>query len=373
MPFLISRAGASTHTVSVIVEFRDDPAAVYSAKLKKAGALPSAEQVQAYRNNLATAQDQFLSALKSHGINAQLQTIPVKDAAGNVAGSVAVRYSLVYNGLTLTVPETAIPTIEGMPGVKKVHDDAVFHPNLFKSVPYIGATRLYGSDRNNLTPYPGPANGDQGEGIYVSVIDTGIDWTHPMFGGDQTPPRLGVLPDTAPSNKKVVYQLPLADIVTDGFGHGTHVASTIAGYLTFAPGPDAVVGTHNAGIDSATGFGADDIQLNGVAPQAKLMSYKVCSDSLSTVGSASGAIGGCLTSNIVMAIEDSVSPVTVTGYPKPIAHVINMSLGGGGGPNEPTAVASDNATLTGCSVVAAAGNDGELANQPWERRQQAVA
>src|SRR6185295_15917735 len=90
-----------------------------------------------------------------------------------------------------------------------------------------------------------------------------------------------------------------------------------------------------------------------------LMSYKVCSDILSTEGGVGGPVGGCLTSSIVMAIEDSVSPVTVTGYSKPIAHVINMSLGGGGGPNEPTAVASDNATLTGCSVVAAAGNDGD--------------
>ncbi|HKP35383.1 MAG TPA: S8 family serine peptidase, partial [Pyrinomonadaceae bacterium] len=359
VPFIISNAGAGTQTVSVIVEFRDDPAAVYSAKLKSAGALPSTEQVQAYRNSLTAAQDQFLTALKSRGINAQLQTIPVKDAAGNVAGNVAVRYTLVYNGLALSVPESAKSAIAGMSGVKKVHNNSVFHPNLFKSVPYIGATRLYGSDRNNLTPTPGVASGNQGEGVIVSVIDTGIDWTHPMFGGDQTPPRLGVLPDTTPSNKKVIYQLPLADIVTDGFGHGTHVASTIAGYLSFAPGPDAVLGTHNNGIDSATGFGADDIQLNGVAPQAKLMSYKVCSDVLSTEGGVGGPVGGCLTSSIVLAIEDSVSPVTVTGYPKPIAHVINMSLGGGGGPFEPTAVAADNATLTGCSVVAAAGNDGD--------------
>jgi subtilisin family serine protease len=371
IPFLNSRA-VSTHTVSVIVEFNGDPAAVYSAKLKRAGALPSTEQVQAYRNNLTAAQDQFLAALKSRGINAQATTISVKDAAGNVAGNVALRYTLVYNGLTLTVPETAIPTIAGMSGVKKIHDDYVFHPNLFKSVPYIGATKLYGSDRTNLTPSPGVPGGNQGEGIFVSVIDTGIDWTHPMFGGDQTPPRLGVLGDTTPSNKKVVYQLPLADIVTDGFGHGTHVASTIAGYLTFAPGPDAVLGTHNNSIDSATGFGADDIQLNGVAPQAKLMSYKVCSDSVSTVGGVSGLVGGCVTSSIIMAIEDSVSPITVTGYPKPIAHVISMSLGGGGGPEEPTAVASDNATLptpwnsTGTSVVAAAGNDGE-AEDPQAR------
>ncbi len=366
IPFIISSAGTSSHTVSVIVEFRDDPAAVYSAKLKKSGAVPTTDQVLAYRNSLTAAQDQFLNALKSRGVNFQLQTIPIKDTSGNVAGNVAARYTLVYNGVTLTVPEAAVPTIAGMSGVKKVHANGVLHPDLFKSVPYIGATKLYGQNPNDMTPFANPADGNEGQGIYVAVIDTGIDWTHPMFGGDKTPPRLAVLPaGTGPQNQKVVYQLPLADIITDGFGHGTHVASTIAGYLAVAPGPDGVVGTGNGTVDGVTGLGADDIPLHGVAPQAKLMSYKVCSDVLSTEGGVGGPVGGCLTSSIVLAIEDAVQPMTVVGDPKPIANVISMSLGGGGGPDEPSSVASDNATLptpwnpTGTSVVAAAGNSGD--------------
>ncbi len=352
VPFLISRAGVNTGTVSVIVEFRDDPASVYSAKLKQSGALPSNDQIQAYRNNLAAAQNQFLNTLKSNGINYQLQTIAVKDTAGNVAGNVALRYTLVYNGMALTVPEAALPAITRMSGVKAVHSNRVFHPDLFKSVPYIRAPQLYGKNPNNMTPFASFPDGDEGQGIYIAVIDTGIDWTHPMFGGDPTPPRLGIGLNSAsiPSNQKVVYSLPLADIVTDGFGHGTHVASEAAGYLANAPGPDGIPGT------------ADDIPIHGVAPQAKLMSYKVCSDSLSTAGEVTAiagiGLGGCLSSTIIMSIEDAVSPQTIDLQPKPIANVINMSLGGGGGPDEPTAVASDNATLLGCSVVAAAGNSG---------------
>jgi subtilisin family serine protease len=357
-PFLISRAGVNTGTVSVIVEFRDDPASVYSAKLKQSGALPSNDQIQTYRNNLAAAQNQFLNTLKSNGINGQLQTVAVKDAAGNVAGNVALRYTLVYNGMALTVPEAALPAIAKMAGVKAVHSNRVFHPDLFKSVPYIRAPQLYGNNPNNMTPFANFPDGDEGQGIYIAVIDTGIDWTHPMFGGDPTPPRLGIGLNSAsiPSNQKVVYSLPLADIVTDGFGHGTHVASEAAGYLANAPGPDGIPGT------------ADDIPIHGVAPQAKLMSYKVCSDSLSTAAEGAAVVqsltgvgvpvGGCLSSTIIMSIEDAVSPQTIDLQPKPIANVINMSLGGGGGPDEPTAVASDNATLLGCSVVAAAGNSG---------------
>ena len=87
------------------------------------------------------------------------------------------------------------------------------------------------------------------------------------------------------------------------------------------------------------------------------MSYKVCSDGRSTVSQVV-SVGGCETSNIIMAIEDAVSPFTVTGFAKPKAHVINMSLGGGGGPDEPTAIASDNAVKLGTTVVAAAGNSG---------------
>ena len=178
--------------------------------------------------------------------------------------------------------------------------------------------------------------------MYVSIIDTGIDWTHPMFGGDPTPPRLAVMPagpTQANTNKKVVYYLPLTDLaVEDGFGHGTHVAATVAGYLAQT---------------------LDGVRLHGVAPQAKLMSYKVCSDIKSTVSQVQ-PIGGCESSDTMMALEDSVSPFTLNNpmLPKPVAHVINMSLGGGGGPDNPTAVAASNAALMGTVVVASSGNSG---------------
>ncbi len=348
VPLFRSRARSSSSMVSVIVELRDDPAAVYAAKAKKNGAALSDDQIRAYRNQLAASQDQFLSALKAQGVNYQLQAVSVKDASGNVAGSVPLRYTLVYNGLTLTVPAASLPAIKQMAQVKGVHTNNVKHPDLVKSVNYIRANEVYGKNPNDFTQSASFPDGDEGQGIYIAVIDTGIDWTHPMFGGDPTPPRLGIAPQSAsvPTNQKVVYQLPLADIVTDGFGHGTHVASEAAGYLASAPGPDGVPGT------------ADDIPIHGVAPQAKLMSYKVCSDVLSTGAEVGSPLGGCLTSNIIMALEDAVSPQTVDLQSKPVANVINMSLGGGGGPDEATSVAADNATLMGASVIAAAGNSG---------------
>lgn len=347
--FATKRAAASVDT-SVIVELRDDSAAVYQAKAKKSGSNVSQEALQSYRAGLAAKQDQFLAALAASGITASVMTRDVKNLDGSLAATVPLRYTLVYNGLALKVSSASLDTIRSMPEVKSVQPNTLLQTTLHKSVSYIGAPKVYGAVKE-LTQFDNLREGYEGQGTYISIIDTGVDWTHPMFGGDPTPPRLGVAPPTPAatnSNQKVVYYLPLTDTAAyDGFGHGTHVASTAAGYLAQVPGADRLPNT------------ADDVRIHGVAPQAKIMSYKVCSD----VGSTAAALGvpllgGCQTADIITAIEDSVSPFTLTGQPKPVANVINMSLGGGGGPNTPSAVAASNAALTGTVVVAASGNSG---------------
>jgi subtilisin family serine protease len=340
---------ASGGTVSVIVELRDEPAAVYKAKAAKAGQQISQEGLQDYRSQLSAKQDEFLNALSASGVTASVMSRSVKNFDGHHAGVVPLRYTLVYNGVALNVPSSAISTIEAMPQVKKVHPNGLLYTQLNSSVKYIGAPKVYGAVAE-LSQFDDLREGYEGQGINIAIIDTGIDWTHPMFGGDLTPPRLGVAPPTPAltnTNKKVIYYLPLTDIAAnDGFGHGTHVASTAAGYLAQAPGSDNLPGT------------ADDIRLHGVAPQTKLMSYKVCSDIKSSISSLATPIGGCEHTDTIMALEDSVSPFTVTGQQKPIAQVINMSLGGAGGPDSPTAVAASNVALLGTTVVASSGNSG---------------
>ena len=339
-------AGSGT-LVPVIVQFKGDPAAVYSARARQQGRTLSTEEVQAYRGQLSAAQDKFLAALSSRGVSATVVTRAVKNYDGSLAATVPLRYTLVYNGLALTVPAAAVSALRAMPEVQSVSPDRKLTTQLNSSVPYINAPKVYGK-YEELTQFDNLREGYEGQGMYLAVIDTGIDWTHPMFGGDPTPPRLGVAPASAsvPTNQKVVYYLPLTDLaVEDGFGHGTHVASTAAGYLAQHPGPDGLPGT------------ADDIRLHGVAPQARLMSYKVCSDIESTVSQVQ-PIGGCDSSNTIMALEDAMSPFTLTNQAKPVAHVINLSLGGSGGPNEPTAIACSNAALAGATVVAASGNSG---------------
>src|ERR1051325_1264655 len=342
----VATATASDQMIPVIVELRDEPAAVYKARAQKSGVAVTDEALTNYRNQLRSRQDDFLKALAAQGVQFAVKSHDVKNFDGSPAARIELRYTLVYNGMTLLVPSSAVTTIANMPQVKKVHPDAMLQTMLNHSVSYINAPQVYGKSQE-LSQFDDLREGYEGQGMYVSIIDTGVDWTHPMFGGDPTPPRLGVAPvsTAVPTNQKVVYYLPLTDLaIEDGFGHGTHVASTAAGYLAQAPAPDGLPHT------------ADDIRLHEIAPQAKIMSYKVCSDIKSTVSQVQ-PVGGCDTSNIIMAIEDAISPFTLTNQSKPVAPVINMSLGGGGA-DEPSAIAASNAALAGTTVVAASGNSG---------------
>lgn len=331
-----TRASANAGLQSVMVQLKDDPAAVYRAKIQKAGGSVSDQQLQAYRDQLRVSQDQFLQALSARGVTFSVDSVDIKGYDGATAASIQYRYTMVLNGIGLTMPKAAVSLVKSMAQVKSVEANKEYHVSLSKSVNYIDANRLYGSNPNDMTPFAGFPDGNEGQGVYVAVIDTGIDWTHAMFGGDPTPPRLGVAPAAAAvnTNQKVAYYLPFTGTVDD-FGHGTHCAADIAGYMAAAPGNDKLPGT------------ADDVNIHGVAPQAKLMGYKVCTGS-----------GVCPGEATTLALEDAVSPVTLTMQPKPIANVINLSLGGAGTPDDATSVAADNAALTGCVVVAAAGNDG---------------
>ena len=314
-----------------IVEFDQPPAAHWLADQGLTVYQADEAALQDYRQQLADAQDTFLAALGHQGIPAQLSGAWITDTDG-FDYWIDYRYTLVFNGLSLDMDAEWVDQVGAMDGVRAVHRNEVLYPVMDASVEYIFAHELYGS-QPALGPWDELSDGLEGQGVLVSIIDTGIEWSHEMFGGDPTPPRFGLNPHVAAvgTNEKVIYQLPLFGGVIDDHGHGTHVGATTSGYLGFA----------------RENLAGEEIPIHGVAPQSRLMAYKVCS----------GA-GNCLGNQIIMAIEDSASPRTINGHPKPVAHVINMSLGGTGGPDSPNAVAADNAALAGVIVVSSAGNSG---------------
>jgi hypothetical protein len=147
-----------------------------------------------------------------------------------------------------------------------------------------------------------------GTAVAVAVIDSGIDYTHPDLAANYIGGYDFVSSDGDPM---------------DDHGHGTHVAGTIA-----------------AAVNNLTGNPADEEGVAGVAPNARILAYKVC-----------GPDGSCSDFAIAQAIALAIADG---------ARVINMSLGS---PDYSQAMndAVQDAWTAGLVIVAGSGNDGTTA------------
>ncbi|RSM70707.1 peptidase S8 [Actinoplanes sp. ATCC 53533] len=172
-------------------------------------------------------------------------------------------------------------------GIRRVWLDAEVQPLLDKSVPQIGAPAAW---QAGLT----------GKGVKVAILDSGLDPDHPDLRGRVVAAKSFIDDDPG---------------TADLDGHGTHVASTVAGSGAASEG-----------------------RYRGVAADADLLIGRVCQD-------------GCSTSSVLDGMQWAVD----NG-----ARIVNLSLGG---PDEPGIDPLEEAvnTLTarsGTLFVVAAGNDG---------------
>ncbi|GAA2391269.1 S8 family serine peptidase [Streptomyces glaucosporus] len=172
-------------------------------------------------------------------------------------------------------------------GIGQIRLDGRVEATLHESVPRIGAPAAWKA-------------GYDGEGVTVAVLDTGVDGSHPDLAGQVVAHRnFSGAPDGA-----------------DHHGHGTHVASTVAG----------------------TG---KELKGTGVAPGARILAGKVLDDE-----------GGGQESDVVAGMEWAVEQG---------ARIVNMSLGW---PDQPhtdileeavNRLSAESDTL----FVVSAGNEGE--------------
>jgi subtilisin family serine protease len=206
-----------------------------------------------------------------------------------VPGTTVARPLPVINGAALTATKES--KVLAATGIDKVWLDGKRTVTLDQSVPQIGAPAAWQA-------------GYTGKGVPVAVLDTGIDKSHPDLASQVAG---GKNFTDAPDG--------------DHFGHGTHVASTIAGTAAASNG-----------------------KYKGVAPQARLYDGKVCDDN-----------GGCQDSDILAGMEWAAKDVK--------ARVVNLSLGGTDTPGiDPLEEAVNRLTAeTGTLFVIAAGNEGPAA------------
>jgi len=206
-------------------------------------------------------------------------------------------YTDVFNGLAARISGETAEALRELPEVRRVVPDREVRVLLGESIPQVGADRVW----NEL--------GATGQGVTVAVIDTGIDYTHPDLGG-----CLGLGCRVVGGHDFVNDD---ADPLDD-HGHGTHVAGIVA---------------------------ADGL-VKGVAPDARLLAYKVL---------AANGFGD--TSDVIAALELAVDP---DGDPATddAPDIVNLSLGADTGPDDPMSQAADLAVEAGLVVVASAGNSG---------------
>ncbi len=215
--------------------------------------------------------------------------ITTRGKRATVPGATLTRELRSVNGAAIKVDKSAAASfLARAAGMGKIWLDGNRKLALDQSVPQIGAPAAWQA-------------GFTGAGVSVAVLDSGIDTSHPDLA-------------TQVAAAKNFTDTPDGD----QNGHGTHVASTIAG-----------TGAASSGL------------YQGVAPQAKLYDGKVCDEN-----------GRCPESAILAGMEWAATEAK--------AKIVNVSLAGTDTPAEDPLEEAVNrlSTQTGALFVIAAGNEG---------------
>ena len=294
---------------------------------------------------------------------AQDQLATVRAAESRVIAALPSGSQVLYQthaalaGVAVYTNVANVPALQRISGVAHVYPIAAKKPSLTYS------------DQLVRAPQAWQTYSDRGENSTIAVIDTGIDYTHADFGGPGTAAAYTTAHATeaAPANPALfpTSKIPGGyDLAGDSYnadpnsasyqpvphpdpnpldcnGHGSHTAGIAAGL-----GENADGSTYAGSYGTSTPFGTMLIG-PGMAPKAKIYAYRVfgCAGSTDVVGDA-----------IDMAVDPN-------GDANPADHVsvISMSLGADyASPQDGDSVLSNAASALGVSVVAAAGNAGDI-------------
>ncbi|WP_405874531.1 S8 family peptidase [Streptomyces sp. NBC_00005] len=239
--------------------------------------------------------DSYIVTLKK-GAGLKAASTAGKGLIKEYGGTVKKTFDTVLNGYTATLSAAEARRLAADPSVASVEQN-----QRVRLADTTQSSAPWGLDRidqaalplSGTYTYPDTA----GSGVTVYVIDTGVRITHTQISGRASYGYDAVDGDTTAS---------------DGNGHGTHVATTIAG-TTY-----------------------------GVAKKADIVAVRVLDNSGS--GTTAGVIDG-----IEWVTENHTSPA-----------VANMSLGGTASSSLDTAVA--NSISSGVTYAVAAGNNGASAS-----------
>ncbi len=258
-------------------------------------------------------------------VRAQAGQLAAAEAAVRAGGGNVGRPLGIINGFAATVPGGSLPALRASQFIAEVSPDAALTMDSVNPTLGYDPTGDDGSLHSIEKSIGAPqawAAGATGAGVDVAVIDSGVT---PVAGLDE-PGKVINGPDLS-----VDAQVPgLASL--DGFGHGTHMASIVAGR------DDAV--TAPAQFNNPSNF-------VGIAPDAGIVNVRV--------GSADGAVD---VSQVIAGIDWVVQNAKTNGLN---VKVLNLSFGTNSVQPytfDPLDYAAEVAWRHGIVVVASAGNDG---------------
>lgn len=273
----------------------------------------------AYLSHLADSQDEALAS--------------IEEALGRDV-TVAFEYRAALNGLAVEASADEAAVIADLADVTAVTPDEVHEIDTDVSNALISSPAIWSGET-------AAGVGTRGEGVIVGMLDTGVNADHPSFaatdgeGYTHTNPfgsgtYVGVCDSGSDAhddlcNDKLIGAWDYTGTdARDEVGHGSHTGSTIAG------------NTHVAAVS----VGEEEVErtIQGVAPRANVISYKVCTE------------WGCLSSASVAAVDQAV----LDGV-----DVLNYSISGGDRPwNDSVDLAFLGAFEAGVFIAASAGNTG---------------
>jgi subtilisin family serine protease len=346
----VARAGNSTY----IVQLAEPPVAAYGGGVKGYAATkprkgekidPDDVSVANYKAYLGSRHDAVLASVGG--------------------GRKVHAYGYVFNGFAAELTDAQAQKLAQTPGVLAVGKDELRQLVTSTTPTFLGLSGKTGFWN---------ATGSKGEDVVIGMVDSGIWPEHPSFSDRETRSINGkeeeyeklkgwkgqcVTGDSfrrSDCNKKLIgaryYNAGFggnAGIAAafpfefnsprDWGGHGTHTSSTAGG---------------NSNV-SATGDAAVFGRISGIAPRARIATYKVCWADANTGG-------GCATSDSVAAIDQAVADGV---------DVINFSISGTSTNfRDPVEIAFLFAADAGVFVAASAGNSGPTTStvahpSPW--------
>jgi serine protease AprX len=250
------------------------------------------------------------------------------------AGGRLVRPLAIINGFSATVDSTVVGYLDRSPAIAEITPDVAVHLAGKKPGPMNQETSTgsLSSIETIVGAQQAWSQGITGTGVDVALLDSGVT----PVAGLNDPTKVINGPDLSFDS-----QFPSLQYL-DAYGHGTHMASIIAGRDGPAMGRNNSDGQGDSN-DGSTGSTSFD----GVAPDARIVNVKV--------GAANGVVD---VSQVIAGMDWIVQHRTDNGMN---IRVLNLSFGTDSNQPytlDPLAFATEVAWRDGIVVVVAAGNGG---------------